>query len=139
MASKKVKGFTLLETMFAILMVSLVFVLGIFVFQKISEWYWRYTERQNFLMEYTTLYSHLKYDIYNANDVEFNEQELILQSYEINKELSYYFKGDLVIRKQNGKTALYNIKANVGEFNEQALFLTINDTNQMIFNIPKNK
>lgn len=66
---KKIKAFTLFETLIVVILLTLIVFMGMNLFGKVNSWYINYLTNKKEQIEKSTLYVQAKWDIQMANEI----------------------------------------------------------------------
>lgn len=94
---KKVKAFTLFETLIVVILLTLIVFMGMNLFGKVNEWYVNYLTVTKERIEKSSLYTHMKWDVQMANEIQKSPNGFNLILYP-NKNIQYVKNEDSIIR-----------------------------------------
>lgn len=127
---KKVKAFTLFETLIVVILLTLIVFMGMNLFGKVNEWYLNYLTVTKERIEKSSLYTHMKWDIQMANEIKKTSTGFILIQYP-NEKIQYERNQDEIVRVTENGDDRYLIKSDV-VLNEHKIYC-IGEKEQLFF------
>lgn len=127
---KEVKAYTLFETLVVVILLSLIIFFGVNLFGKVNEWYANYLSVSKGRIESSSLYTHMKWDVQMANDVEATANGFVLFHYP-NQEVQYENNQDEIVRIALDGSIRYLLKGEV-VLNKQKIYC-MDENEELIF------
>ena len=109
---KKVKAFTLFETLIVVILLTLIVFMGMNLFGKVNEWYISYLIGTKERIERSNLYTHMKWDVQMANEIKKTSNGFIIIQYP-NEKIQYEKDQDEIVRVTENGNDRYLVKSDV--------------------------
>ena len=118
MRTKLLKGFTMLEALISLMLMSLIIVISYSLFNLIVKQLSLFNEEHNQVLEYNLFNSTLMSDIESAHNFDIINNQLTLRKYN-ETELNYTITANYILRKNTIKTDTFKVQVINYEFVEK--------------------
>lgn len=106
---KHLKGFTVLEALISLMLMSIIITITYSLFNLIGKQLSLFEEENATVLEYNLFNSTLISDIEKANDFSFSENELFLNYYN-ETEINYFIKSQYILRQSSVKIDTFKLQ-----------------------------
>ena len=100
-----------------LVLLGVVIAMAVLMLSIVQEWRYRTREKMHFQVEWTTLYSHLKWDLYQSNTLQTGRNELTLSQYPDDRPIRYEMERDRCLRISADDTTTYEVACSMREIN----------------------
>lgn len=115
MRTKLLKGFTILEALISLMLMSIIIVISYSLFNLIGKQLSLFNEENNQILEYNLFNSIMISDIENANNFDIIDGIIILKKYD-ETEIKYSIQNDFILRQHLIKTDTFKVQVINHEF-----------------------
>ena len=134
MKTKSLNGFTILEALISLMLMSIIIVITYSLFNLIGKQLSLFNEEHTQVLEYNLFNSTMIGDIEKANDFDIMNDELILKKYD-GTEINYAFKEDYILRQNAIKTDTFMVQVVNYEFLNNDRVQTLNKALNVKLNV----
>ncbi|MEP1490155.1 MAG: prepilin-type N-terminal cleavage/methylation domain-containing protein [Algibacter sp.] len=134
MKNKTLKGFTILEALISLMLMSIIIVITYSLFNLIGKQLSIFNNEHTQVLEYNLFNSAMMSDINKANDFNIVDDKLILKNYD-NTEVHYSINRHYILRQHTIKTDTFNLQVINYEFYNNDTYKPLNKTLQVKLNV----